>query len=326
MIQNTSYQILPFLDSLKATRLDIVFKPTVHAEQKAWLGAAVRNRFLFACESVKTNDGVSLREAFNVCPLDKSHFLYKQYADGFPKCFVWNVAGAHPRTKGFAFKDSKEYTMSLFVFGFASQWIDEIKLAIRRMMLMGLGSNPAPLELVDIIVHEPFSLENFAKHIHTKPVLLTIQTQTPLSLLKYREESSDGFQKKMNGFPAFYQIVRTCVSRLATLNLLYAENNDIWSTFDSQEKWSLSIDGLSNAASSAWLQSAEIKNVVAYGTPKQNTDTVYRFSGYVGELTFSNVDALLVPIVNMMGTLGIGNDVSYGLGFYNVNIRQYGNK
>ena len=310
------YSILPYLNCLSVTVLDVTFRPTKDLEQKAWLGAAVRNRFLFACEKVKLYNGMSLRAAFDVCPLDEQHFLYRQYAGGFPKCFTWDVSNIKTSLRGFRLKSEHAYTMSLLVFGTANSLITEIKEAIRHMMDLGLGSPVVALDLIDIQVHEPIRLENFATLCFDEPAKIIIQTRTPLSLLRNRDNATDGYQARLNGFPSLYQIVKSCVSRLVALNILYSESQNNWANVDSEEKLTKLIDNYANAATSAWITSASIKHETTYSTPKQGKDCVYRLSGYIGELTFDNVDNLLLPVIKMMGLLGIGNDVSYGLGFF----------
>lgn len=68
------YWLLPYLDTLSFTRISVKFTPISDLAQKAWIGAAVRNRFLQAAEKVMLSEGMTLREKLDTLPLSKTIF------------------------------------------------------------------------------------------------------------------------------------------------------------------------------------------------------------------------------------------------------------
>lgn len=68
------YWLLPYLDNLSFTRISVRFAPISDLAQKAWIGAAVRNRFLQAAETVMLSEGMTLREKLDTLPLSEDHF------------------------------------------------------------------------------------------------------------------------------------------------------------------------------------------------------------------------------------------------------------
>lgn len=43
-------------------------------------------------------------------------------------------------------------------------------------------------------------------------------------------------------------------------------------------------------------------------------------NGYCGELVFGNVESRYYPVLEFASSLGVGNDISYGLGMYEIGI------
>ena len=52
---------------------------------KHWIGAVLRNNFLYVAESIKDVQGISLRQIIETLPLPEDHFLYRQLKKGGAK-------------------------------------------------------------------------------------------------------------------------------------------------------------------------------------------------------------------------------------------------
>lgn len=85
MINSEIYPLLNALSRLEVIRISVDFKPRRDLGQKAWVGAAVRNRFLYAAEQIKMPEGDSLRERLDRLWLKEEHFLISNFAEDFPK-------------------------------------------------------------------------------------------------------------------------------------------------------------------------------------------------------------------------------------------------
>lgn len=66
------------LRSLSACRLMVRFFAEEPVSMKHWIGAVLRNNFLYAAESIKDVQGISLRQIIETLPLPEDHFLYRQ--------------------------------------------------------------------------------------------------------------------------------------------------------------------------------------------------------------------------------------------------------
>lgn len=66
------------------------------------------------------------------------------------------------------------------------------------------------------------------------------------------------------------------------------------------------------------LIEAKIKKYSIISTRKKNTNFVYKMSGFIGSLTFSNIDTKYIPILRLGEIVGIGNKISYSLGMYKI--------
>lgn len=316
------YYLLPQLDALKFIRICLKFTPVSDLSQKAWVGAAVRNRFLHASERVDLPEGCSLREKLDRFSLPEDHFMYKQLCGGFPKGYVIDVSGMAEARNSFELNVGRTYRIDILLLGSLMPLQPYVVSALQAMLSDGLGDPPTPLLLQEIKVGKPVSLRNFAKRNFTAPVTVKLYLKTPVSLFKpSRGQVSSGYQSKLNGFPSFYQWMRTAAYRLATLTLLYSDSR-LPDITDSQQ-WERSIDDLVSSASEAWLIEANLKYRTLRSTPKEGADNVYVMSGYMGSLTFSGISPFLVSILGMMSQLCIGNDVNFGFGRYEAVFIEY---
>lgn len=316
------YRLLPQLDALKFIRICLKFTPVSDLSQKAWIGAAVRNRFLHASESVSLPEDCSLREKLDRFSLPEDHFMYKQLCGGFPKGYVIDVSGMAETRNGFELNAGRIYRLDILLLGSLIPLQPYVVTALQTMLSDGLGDPPVPLMLQEIKVGKPVSLRNFAKRNFTAPVTARLHFKTPVSLFKpSRGQVSSGYQSKLNGFPSFYQWMRTAAYRLATLTLLYTDSR--LSEINDSRQWERSVEDLISSASDAWLLDADLKYRTLRSTPKEGADSVYVMSGYMGSLTFSGISPFLVPVLSMMSQLCVGNDVNFGFGRYEIDFVEY---
>ena len=66
------------LQNLSVSRLTVRFFAQERVSMKFWIGAVLRNRFLYAADQVLDEQGLSLRRHIDTLPLPQDHFLYKQ--------------------------------------------------------------------------------------------------------------------------------------------------------------------------------------------------------------------------------------------------------
>lgn len=310
-------RLLPQLDALKFIRICVRFSPVSDLSQKAWIGAAVRNRFLHAAETVRLPDGNTLRERLDSLPLPESHFLYGQLCGGFPKGYVFDVSRLSDIRSGFELNAGKTYRFDILLLGSLMSLQPYAVSALQAMLSDGLGDPPVQLLLQEIKVGKPVCLHNFAKRNFTSPVTARLNFRTPVSLFKQSKGgASSGYQTKLNGFPSFYQLMRTAVYRLATLTLLYSETH--LSEITDSRQWEQGLEDLISPASGAWLLAAGLKYLSLRSTPKEGADSVYVMPGYVGNLIFSGISPFHVPLLGMMSQLCVGNDVNFGFGRYEI--------
>lgn len=301
------------LNNLSALRIDVRFFSDSPIQMKYWIGAVMRNRFLFAAESVSTAEGVSLRSLLDTLPLPESHFMYKHLGGGFPKGFFIDCSRLPGSGTGFKLAVERVYSFSVILIGSVIAYKELFEEAIRKFLDLGFGEPPASLTLVDITNTEV--VFDSGTDI-CRSLSLELNFRTPVCLVPKSSFSSSGFQGKMNGFPSVYQLARSAAYRLATLAMLY----DDQSFFSDKYAMADRIEAFVVSAAKAVLMSADIRYEKCYCTPKKGHNTVYVMGGYIGSLRFDNVPATLLPLLFAGSVLGVGSDINYGLGCYDLKI------
>lgn len=301
------------LNNLSALRIDVRFFSDSPIQMKYWIGAVMRNRFLFAAESVSTAEGVSLRSVLDTLPLPESHFLYKHFGGGFPKGFFIDCSRLPGSGTGFKLAAARVYSFSVVLIGSVIAYRELFEEAIRKFLDLGFGEPPVPLTLVDVN-HTELSLG--ADSDICRPLSLELNFKTPVCLVPKSSASSNGFQGKMNGFPSVYQLARSAAYRLATLAMLYDDPSYFFDKYAMADR----IETFVVPAAEAVLISADIRYAKCYSTPKKGHNTVYLMGGYVGSLRFDNVPAALLPLLSAGSVLGVGSDINYGLGCYDLRV------
>lgn len=314
------FSLLRSFSALEVIRISVEFRPRRNLAQKAWIGAAVRNRFLYAAEQVMMPCGGTLRESLDHLSLDSDHFLYRQLCGGFPKGYLFDVSEMSQVASEFSLPASGTYRFHVLLVGRLVSFQSYVVSAIQRMLEEGLGNPCVPLDLVSLDVGIPFSMSDFVDPAGQE-VELRLRAVTPVALSKPVDEAGSGYLSRLNGFPSFYQWISAAVYRLATLTVLYSDTG--LPEIRDKDEWEYRIESLIAPAVRSWLVSADISYVSLRSTPKRGRNNVYVMSGYLGTLTYCRVRSDYIPLLRMMSELSIGNDVNFGLGRYECLLPEY---
>lgn len=320
-------------------RLDIRISTTEKTYFDAWLGAVIRNNLLYATEQIKLDaEHETLYKRLNHFPLENQHPLYNELKSGFPLPYYLFVNYPLFYSDKYEIEAQKMISFSLVLIGSISNYFKEFIEAIRYMCKRGIGVNMKPLELIDVYEvsynHEkkivattydniatslsyPIQLGSFLNQSTTKIVKpISFHFQTPICLIKNKMkiDSEISYQDKISEFPSFYQIVKSSLNRLVKLNMLYAIPGDTKHYQTVEEELELMIRN----STSAILDQAEISRVKLVSTRREHGAHRITFAGYIGILRFSGPYKPYLPIFKFMENLGIGHDLVYGLGKFEV--------
>ncbi|GAB6278792.1 MAG: hypothetical protein STSR0006_07900 [Lentimicrobium sp.] len=243
-----------------------------------------------------------------------------------------------PPWDGTNFKKGDILCFSLYLIGNMTSYYQDFIRAIRNMCQNGMGHPPVIFSIIDICEksHEgKLHLLSTGNDNHAEPLInrisfsdfqslsdnhqktcLEVTFQTPVMLFKQarRNNPALSYQDKSNGFPSFYQLVRSVVNRMVKLTLLYVcpEKTDIEElTLEFLNDW---IDYATNAdLLTACLQKITLKN-----TPKKESEVKVPLYGYIGKQRYEGYFNRFLPMLKFMQALGVGNETVYGLGRYRI--------
>lgn len=303
------------LKSMEIRRMRVRFFANAKVNVDYWIGAVLRNRFLYAAEQVICDGGFSLRRILDTLPLEDGHFLYKRLRGGFPKGYFIDCASFKRYPSGFLMEADKVYSFDVILIGNCIQYANHVEKAMEIMIAEGWGHPVTPMTLVDCRM-VPESEAN-PKHILLNgdtSLKVELIFETPISLSE--SDGSGGYQSKMNDFPSFYQIVRSSAYRAFTLYLLYVDDSVICN----RNQMDMIIDACIANSAKAKLLSACVKSVNRYGTPKKDRDGIYRMSGYVGQIMIGNVHESVLSLLEIGSQLGVGSHINYGFGKYSLKL------
>lgn len=300
------------LQNIEICRLSVRFFVEEHISMQFWIGSVLRNRFLYAADKVFDDQGISLRQHINTLPLPKTHFLYTQLRGGFPKGFLLDCSAIPYEAPGFTLKPNQVYTFDFVLIGNTITHKQLYIEALRVMLQNGFGHPVIPLTLIDI-TEQPIR-HDIPIHSAADKVTVELLLKTPVSLFHITKKDGNGFQNKLNGFPSFYQFMRSLLYRFMTLYTLYTDD----STPINKAAMDCQIEQYIQPAVQALLLQADLRWEKRYSTPKKGENAVYTMSGYTGQLVFGQVPAQYLPILMWGETLGVGADINYGLGHFQV--------
>lgn len=326
--------------SLGCYRVTVRFYPIEDVCLDAWIGAVFRNRFLYFAESVCDENGVSLRARLDELTLSPEHAYYKQMKGGFPKGVLFDFRNIPGRSRNGNLYQNTIYSFDMVFIGKAVDYFPTTVHTLEKMFADGIGHPLASLSLIDVsengkegenrllysgnstFINMPENAIRISDFKVDKDeyvdIRLTFQTPTSLYQVKEKVQPELSYQHKMNGFPSFYQIVRSMTYRWASLSMLYGD--DPMETNDDKKEFEQQLDRFVELSSFALLQEASLRIRKIYGTPKKTEKQVYVMEGYEGQLVFRHVSCRYLPLLLWGENVAIGNNVQYGMGNFSVEI------
>jgi hypothetical protein len=101
---------------------------------------------------------------------------------------------------------------------------------------------------------------------------------------------------------------------LQKLHVLYgAPNEYVPELFDT-----VLLENYLEKAGYPLLKSANIQHITLQNTKKKEKTNEMPLSGYVGETVYSGYFRKYLPLLRFMEALGVGNEVVYGMGRYEI--------
>lgn len=320
--------------------LEIRITSTSDTHWDAWPGAVLRNNFLRAAEDVPMAEDVTLfKKIEKTCPLHPSHPKYSELQEGWPKGYLFAMNnGCLPELY---LKKGEPLCFSLFLIGHMSEYLKEFIQTVYLMCQRGLGHPRIPFSILDIcewsldgqlhiiskesdsidcrliypVVYDDFLTEP----IPGKKKRIDIEFITPVDLFNYKKkkDSSRSYQDKSNYFPGFYQLVRSARNRMTNLTALFSspEKTDILDYSQNE------VDQWLEQATGARLLAVDLKQAKYKSPPKKDSKNTVPLRGYLGRQQYEGYIDTYLPILKFMEALGIGNETVYGLGRYNIRIK-----
>lgn len=319
-------------DELVYHHLAIRIAATDTTKFDGWIGAVLRNNLLYATEQVSLPNGdVSFRQFLNKIPLQEGHPIYKELENGFPAPYYLYPHNNYEFRNNVLIAQGEIVSFSLVLIGsrmaeYFTLFID----SIRAMCHRGLGVNKQPFALIDVCecshrgeskiiataetnlvsqLSHAFSFSLFEKQYATSRVNeIGIYLSTPLSLSK----PSTLLINRENTLPNFQQLLRSATNRFIKLNTLYAFPHD-------DERYRIlcnSIEKYINNSPLPVLEKATIRRINMRGNQRKDNGKCILFEGYVGDLLFQGNCTPYLSLVAFMEHLGIGHNLTYGLGKY----------
>lgn len=320
-------------------KLSIRFYPEKDILMDAWIGAVIRNNFLFAAEGVLTPSGASLRQKLEEFPLPEGHPYYQQLVGGFPKGYLFDCSDMPGQKNKTRLYRNHIYTVHFVLIGVCSNYYPLIVTAFQRMFYRGFGHPPIPSHILDITEYLLGNVQgkrlysegcNFLESLSSPLRLTDFETgyvasvqeidvellfKTPVCLVKQRTKTNVNisYQDKMNGFPSFYQFMRSAAYRFMVLGMLYG---DMEVETGNKQELEQEVEFYIGASTKALLLEANIQYHTLRGTSKKGGNSVYVMGGYQGRLIFGKVDAKYIPFLQFTSFGGNGNDINFGLGTF----------
>lgn len=333
--------ILDICKKLAYHRLDISMSPEEDVNIDGWLGATIRNSLLFATEQVKVKDGISLFTIINRLAVPEDHPLYKPLSGGFPKGFsIFIQKPIDIFSSQLVLHSGERVVFSLFLIGTYSNYYESFIEAVRFMCNRGIGGSRIPFQLHEICEKDGFGRSNRIAVGYSEKIsvlrcpihwedfeeekfgqrerVISLRLKAPMLLAFPTEKINQriSYQDKLNGFPSFYQFVRSAVLRCIKLAALYACPNN----FELYQQALESVDSYITQAASVLLTRADIRWVNMRGPGRNNGRPPVSLSGYVGEMIFLGDFNAYMPLLSFMQMIGVGNDTVYGLGGYQIEV------
>lgn len=306
-----------------------------------WLGSVIRNNLLYATDGIFIEEeNKTLRELINKIELAENHPLYSELKNGFPAPYIISLNNHRTLNSTCCLKQGDIVSFSLVLIGKITAYYRFFIKAIQEMCRRGLGTPMHPVLLLDIFerpyegeknllfaqgeslfpeLKHPIGLSHFFSEKKQENLVVKIRLMTPVSIYKIskKEANPDSYQCKMNGFPSFYQFIRSLLNRFIKLAELYGVAENTISEYQH------CLEEFLQQALRVELKSANINARRVKGTLRKGKDSLIIYSGYTGELVFMGVSYKYLPYLYYMQYLGVGDNVVYGMGQYVVELSPF---
>lgn len=317
--------------------LEVCITATEDVYIDGWLGSVLRNNLLYATEKVKISGIFSLRQIIEIIPIQETHPLYKELKNGFPRGFVISPISHQTPVSSSRVSAGETIRFSLLLFGNFANYYPEFVEAIQEMCNRGIGKPISPFLLTGLfershnnilypLVNEQQQTYPLQHKTHLSDFMnqkfsesekeLTIRYSTPINLYNntFATRTPQSYQDRQNGFPGFYQLVRSIAGRVSKLAALYTypDNNNFYPEVEAR------LESFTQYAVSVLLTSAQVKQAELYSSPKKETNERIRFTGYTGELTVNGYFNYHLPLLLFAQHIGVGYNIVYGLGRYDI--------
>ena len=328
--------------SLHYHQLLVSITPAKEVKITGWLGAVIRNNLLFAADQIRLPDEKkSLREFVAAIPLRENHPFYAELKNGFPAPYTITLnSHAQSISPVKELKKGEIISFTLSLIGTVAIHYRSFLQAIREMCRHGMGTPISSFLLIDVCEVSPHNELNLlmtgenilASNLkypvtldpckkpdserRTNMLQLTLTTPTKLYRPSQKTDTQISYQDKLNCFPSFYQFIRSAAFRFFKLSILYLPPHNPKFIKPLQDE----LEHLIEKAVSPTLYSADLQQVVLPNTLKKETINKINLSGYVGTLSFQGHFNNFLPLLLFMQNLGVGHDVVFGLGKYEVKI------
>ncbi|WP_106829898.1 CRISPR system precrRNA processing endoribonuclease RAMP protein Cas6 [Parabacteroides pacaensis] len=326
------------IQSLYFHELKICISATDKVYLDGWLGAALRNNLLYAAERVQVGGKISLREIMNILPIESSHPLYKEMVGGFPKGFSLNLLSHQQAISSSHLEPGERICFSLLLLGNFSRYYIEFIQAVDLMCQTGIGYPRVPFRLESIVecrkddtgyrwdkewridfppLRFPVYVTDFFNNkFKENEQEIEIKYSVPINLYNQirQKKSSQSYQDRQNGFPGFYQMIRSLAHRLVKLTALYIYPETPTYYLEA----SACIEPFIQYSVSVILASANLRQVQLYSTPKEGSVNRIHFTGYVGKTSFTGYFNYYIPLLLFGRSIGVGYNLVYGLGQYEI--------
>lgn len=310
--------------------------PAAATGMPGWVGAVLRNNFMYAAENIAAGNNISLRNVIDSVDVPTDHPLFRELNGTPPKCiYIAPVAGTVTlleRQNGVLHAD-QWLEFSVTIFGRFEVYASAVLDAVDYMCKRGFGYPMVSFTITDVLsCHSDGALVPYSGQNH-KAVRMTdfqgmglsehrrhlvLSLDSPTDVINVNNPLGDGglsYRDITSGFPSFYLIAKTSLNRIEKLNTIYCDPDSL-SHFAQEHE--MMLDFLRSGCDNIILTSADIFRMQTKSTPKKGRSDVIPLGGYVGRLAFMGGYVPFLPYLTMAQHIGIGRNVAYGSGSFRI--------
>lgn len=310
------YQFYENHASLRIYSFEVCMTPLADTYIDGWIGVALRNRLLFAAERELIEPSVSLREKIKELAIIELHPLYKEMAGGFPSGFGITLLSHGEPVSQIRLLKGEPFRFSIQLYGKMGCHYESFVKAVKWIAHRGLAPSSARFNLLSVTEPVLYSISDYIYHkLPEEDKEITIRYEIPVNL--YNTHTGNGKSRPVDShheFPGFYQLVSSAAHRMIKLSSLYIHPKDIEIY---QQSLSL-LNPFLKYASRLTLAHADIKWIRLISTAKKDKEERIQLDGYVGQVSFSGNCNYYIPLLLFARHIGVGSNISYGLGKYEV--------